>query len=284
MRKVAIVTDSTSTFPKDVISKYNITVLPQMLIWGEETFKDGVDIQPTEFYSRLQTAKTMPTTSQVSVLTMQQTFEKLVEEGYDVLGVFVSSLLSGTQQSAFQGRDNMSKGKEHVEIVDSRATAMALGFNVLACARAAAEGASLADCKALSEKATAHTGVLFVVDTLEFLHRGGRIGGAQRLLGTALNLKPILGLKDGRVEAFERVRTKGKAMDRLVEIVGEQVGGRTPVRVASLHAKAPEDGKAVLAKVNDLLKPVESFETEVSPVVGTHTGPGTVGIAFMAGM
>lgn len=284
MRKVAIVTDSTSSMSAEVTAQYEITVLPQVLIWGEETFEDRVTIQPSEFYSRLQTAKKMPTTSQVSILKMQQTFEKLTADGYDVLGIFVSSLLSGTLQSAMQGREAMSKGKEKVEIVDSRATAMAMGFQAIICARAALEGASLADCKALAEKARDHTGVLFVVDTLEFLHRGGRIGGAARLLGTALNLKPILGIKEGKVQPFERVRTKGKAMERLVEILAEQVDGRSPVRLASLHANAPEDAKTLLANASALLKPVETFDTEVSPVVGTHTGPGTVGLAFMAGM
>ncbi len=123
---------------------------------------------------------------------------------------------------------------------------MAMGFHVLAAARAAADGASLAECKAIAEKAREHTGVIFAVDTLEFLHRGGRIGGAARLLGTALNMKPILEVTGGRVEAIERVRTRSKSLNRLVELVEERIAGRQPVRLATLHANSPEDAKTIL--------------------------------------
>jgi len=123
-----------------------------------------------------------------------------------------------------------------------------------------------------------------MVDTLEFLHRGGRIGGAQRLLGTALNLKPILTVKDGKIEAVERVRTKGKALDRLVELVSEHTKGKNPIRLASLSANAEADAKSVLTAASLSLQVSENIATELSPVLGTHTGPGTVGIAYMAGL
>ena len=281
MPKVAIVTDSTAYIPKDYIEQYKIIVVPQILIWKDQIYEDGVSIQPDEFYQRLATAKTMPTTSQVSIVNMQKTFSALVEQDYDVLGIFISAKLSGTIQSALQGREALAKGKEKVEIVDSNATAMAMGFQVLATARAATEGASLAECKALADQVRDHTGVYFVVDTLEFLHRGGRIGGAQRLLGNALNLKPILALQDGKVEAMERIRTKGKAVERLIEIVAEQTAGKPLVRLASLHANAAAEGKDVLERATKLIKPVESIFTSVSPVVGTHAGPGTVGLAYL---
>ena len=284
MGKVAIVTDSTAYIPKEYRERYNISTAPQVLIWGEETFEDGVTIQPNEFYSRLSTSKVMPTTSQVSVPNMQKAFSTLLDQGYDVLGIFVSSKLSGTLQSAMRGREELTTGKEKVEIVDSLSTSMAMGFQALTAARAAAEGASLAECKALAEKARAYTGVYFMVDTLEFLHRGGRIGGAQRFLGTALNLKPILALQDGKVEPVERIRTKGKALDRLVEIIVEQCAGKTPIRLATLHANAAEDAKDILERAGKLMDVTESIFTEVSPTVGAHTGPGTVGLAYMAGM
>src|SRR5512145_367868 len=226
MSKIALVTDSTSYIPKEYLERYGITVAPQVLVWGDQTYKDGVDIQPDEFYARLKTAKVMPTTSQVSVMDMHQTFSSLLEQDYEVLGIFVSSKLSGTLQSAIQGREELAKGKDKVEIVDSNSTAMAMGFQVLSVARAAAGGASMSECKALAEKARAYTGIYFVVDTLEFLHRGGRIGGAQRFLGTALNLKPILALQDSKVAALERIRTKGKAVERLMDIIAEQTAGK----------------------------------------------------------
>lgn len=284
MSKIAIVTDSTSYIPKDLTEKYNITVAPQVLIWGEQTFQDGVDIQPDEFYSRLKTARVMPTTSQVSVVTMQKIFADLLEKDFEIVGVFISAKLSGTMQSAFQGRDALEKGRDKVHLVDSNSTAMAMGFIALAAARAAADGAKPDEVVALAEKARDHTGVYFAVDTLEFLHRGGRIGGAQRFIGTALNMKPVLALRDGRVEAVERIRTKSKALDRVFELAAEQVKGKSDIHLATLHANAEADARQLLERANHELKAVESILTSVSPVVGTHAGPGTVGLAYMAGM
>jgi DegV family protein with EDD domain len=284
MIKTAIVTDSTASIPKDLIEKFKITVAPQVLIWGEETLNDGVDIQPQEFYTRIKTTKVMPTTSQVPIMTMQSIFSGLVEEGFDVLGIFISSKLSGTMQSAIQGRDALKAGKDKVHVVDSNATAMAMGFQVLAAARAVANGASVIDAKVIAEKARNHTGVYFAVETLEFLHRGGRIGGAQRFIGTALNMKPVLALIDGRVEAMERVRTKRKALDRIFELVAEKSKGQSPIRLASLHANALDEAQALLAHAVNELNAEESILAEVSPVVGNHAGPGVVGLAYMVGM
>ena len=282
MSKIAFVTDSTAYIPKDLLQKYPISVAPQVLIWGDEVFEDGVDIQPGEFYTRLKQAKIMPTTSQVSPKSFKDIFDRRLEEGYQVLAILVSEKFSGTLASAIQARELLPGAP--IEIVNSRTTAMAMGFHVLAAARAAADGASLADCKAIAEKGRDHTGVIFAVDTLEFLHRGGRIGGAARLFGTALNMKPILEVTGGRVEAIERVRTRSKSLNRLVELVEERIAGRQPVHLATLHANAPEDAKTILKDTSDKVNAVESIFSEVSPVVGTHTGPGTVGIAFMAGM
>ena len=284
MSKIAIVTDSTAYIPSDLIQKHNLTVAPQVLIWGEETFEDGVDIQPDEFYARLKTSKAMPTTSQVSISKMKSTFEDLVKQGYDVLAIFLSAKLSGTIQSAIQAKDMMDEAGEKVTFIDSNSTAMALGFQVLTVARAVEDGANLEEAVALAEKAREHTGVYFAVDTLEFLHRGGRIGGAQRFLGTALNMKPVLAVQGGRVEAVERIRTKSKAIDRVFELVMEQCQGKSPIHLATLHAAAEDEARTLLDKAAKELNPTESILTSVSPVVGTHAGPGTVGLAYMSGM
>lgn len=284
MAKVALVTDSTSYIPGELRQRYNITVVPQVVIWDNQTLEDGVDIQPTEFYARLSTSRTMPTTSQVSVQSMFKAFSSLLAEGYEVLGMFLSTKLSGTLQSAYQGRDQLESGGDKVQIFDTETTAMAMGFQVLTVAQAVAEGASMADALALAEKAKGTTGVYLVVDTLDFLHRGGRIGGAQHFLGTMLSMKPLLAVQDGKVEGIERIRTKAKAHDRLIEIVVEQCQGKSPVRLATLHANAADDARAILSKAEGLLHPVQSVFSEVSPAVGTHTGPGTVGLCYMAGM
>jgi DegV family protein with EDD domain len=284
MSKIALVTDSTTYMPPELVKKYSISVAPQVLIWGDKTYKDGVDIQSDEFFTKLKTAKEMPTTSQVAVVSFQEIFQDLVNKDFEVLALLVSSKLSGTVQSALQAKELMGSAGTKVNVVDSQSVAMALGFQVLAVARALEEGTSLKDAISLAEKSHEFTGIFFAVDTLEFLHRGGRIGGAQRFIGTMLNMKPILAIQDGRVEGIERIRTKAKAHDRILELTIENVNRRSPVRLATLHANAGEDAKILLTKAEQALHPVESIFTEVSPTVGTHAGPGTVGLAFMAGM
>lgn len=281
MSKIAIVTDSTAYIPAEYVKKYQLSITSQVLIWGEEIFRDGVDIQPDEFYTRLKTAKTMPTTSQVPIVDMQAAFQGLVDQDFSVLGIFISSKLSGTQQSAIQAKELMGSAGEKVTIIDSHTTTMALGFQVLAAARAIEAGASLQECVGNAQRAHERAGVFFAVDTLEFLHRGGRIGGAQRFIGSALNLKPILTVKEGKVEGLDRIRTKTKAHDRILEMVTEQVKGKTNVRLATLHANAKEDAQKLLDRTASHLAPVETALTELSPVVGAHTGPGTVGLAYM---
>ncbi len=284
MSKVAIVTDSTAYIPDDLLKKYDITVAPQVLIWGEETFRDGVDILPNDFYKRLETAKVMPSTSQVSIMDMKTIFETLVEKGHEVLGVFLSAKLSGTMSSAQQALAMLPGIAEKISIVDSNSTAMALGFQVLATAKAAVAGEGLVECRKLAEEARSHTGVFFTVDTLEFLHRGGRIGGAQALMGTMLNIKPVLELRDGRIELIDKVRTKTKATERMLDLVIAKIGKQTPVRLATLHANAEAEARTLLGLAAAQLNPIEQIFASVSPVIGTHAGPGTVGLAFMAGM
>jgi DegV family protein with EDD domain len=284
MSKIAFVTDSTAYIPDELSRELNITVAPQVLIWGDETFRDGVDILPEQFYSRLRTAKVMPSTSQVSIVDMQKIFQGLVDQGFEVVGIFISAKLSGTMQSVIQGREGLGQAAEKVTILDSNSTAMAMGFQVLAAARAAKDGASMHEVLHIAEKARNQTGVFFAVDTLEFLHRGGRIGGATRFIGTALNMKPVLELKEGHIEAIERIRTKGKALDRVLELVAERTKGKKPIRLATLHADAEAEAKGLLERAKAEILPVETVFTSVSPVVGTHAGPGTVGLAYMTGI
>jgi DegV family protein with EDD domain len=284
MSKVALVTDSTAYIPRELREKYPITVVPQVVIWEGVSYEDDVTITTDQFYSRLRTAKVMPTTSQVSVVNMQNAFSTLLGQGYEILGMFVSSKLSGTYQSALLAREQLTSGKDKIELIDTETVAMALGFQVLAVARAAQDGASMVDCKMLVDKVHELTGVYLTVETLEFLHRQGRIGGAQRFLGTALNLKPILAVEGGRIEPVERVRTRSKALDRVVEIVAEKCAGKSPVRIATLHADSPNDAKLMLEKITPLVNPIESVFAAVSPAVGANAGPGTVGLAYMAGL
>jgi DegV family protein with EDD domain len=284
MKKVAILTDSTAYLPSAHIEENGISSVPLNVIWGEDNYQDGITISPAEFYAKLKTARVMPSTSQPSVGVFQKAFSSLLEQDFDVLGIFISGKLSGTVHSAMQARDLVEKGREKIEIIDSQNTTVSMGLQVLVTARLAGQGASLVECKQFAEQTVASVKVYFVVDTLEFLHRGGRIGGAQRFLGTALNMKPILTLREGKIEAQERIRTKGKALDRIVDLVAEFSQGKGSVRLAASHAVSEQDARAVLAKASARLAPAETFVTELSPVIGTHVGPGTVALACMAGI
>ena len=283
MNKVAIVTDSTAYLPKEIISQYHISIVPLSLVWGEQILLDGVDIQPVEFYDRLSNSKIMPTTSQAAPAAMLGTIQPLLEQGYDVLCIFLSSKFSGTIQSAMQARDMLNGAAHRVAIVDSLSTTMAMGWPVLTAARAAQAGENLAECQKIAENACKNSGVLFVVETLEFLRRGGRIGGAQALLGTVLNIKPVLEMRDGRIEALEKVRTKQKATQRVIDLVTERIQGRTPIRIAVTHANSEADASFMLNAAQVELNPVETLLCPLSPVIGTHAGPGTVALNYMVG-
>ena len=283
MSKVAIITDSTAYLPDDLVAAYNITVIPLVVIWGEETLLDNVDITPNEFYQRLATAKVMPSTSQATIKAFSDAFEKLYSEGYDILTVVLSSALSGTLDSAIQAKKQLPNAS--IELVDSQTTSLPLAYMALAAARAAKRGASLQECKQIIESIRENTQVFFAVETLEFLHRGGRIGGATRFLGTALNLKPILMLQEGKIEALERVRTSKRAHERLLELIDKGINDRLPINlIGVVGAAAPDAAAHLLNEIKHRFSPDEIMVANISPVLGTHTGPGTVGVAYVAGI
>ncbi len=283
MSKVAIVTDSTTKIPKELLEDIEVHVAPAVVIWSGEELRDGVDIQPDAFYARLAIDKESPTTSQPTPASLKDIYEKLIAAGQtDILSYHVSSKLSGTIGSANQAR-SLVKGA-NIEIVDGESASMGTGWPLLEAIKAAKAGKSLKEVSKAASDARDKAGVFLMVDTLEFLHRGGRIGGASRFLGTALNLKPILEVQEGAVEALERVRTKKKAKARMIELVGERTGGATPLRIAALHANAREEAEILLEEAKAVLNPVEAVITEVSPAVGTHTGPGTLGLCYIAGV
>ena len=280
MSKVAVVTDSSAYIPEDLCKSLNISVVPLSVIWGEESYFDGVTIKPTEFYTRLKDTKVLPSTSQASPADMHKTFAGLLDQGYDVMGIFISQKLSGTLASAFQAREELVSARDRIFLFDSETISMALGFQTMLVARAALEGATLAECQQLAEHIMPNTGVYFAVETLEFLHRGGRIGGAQWLLGQALNMKPILTIKAGIVDSADRVRTTSKALERVIDLVADKCAGKKNVRLATLHANSADNARMVLDKASKKLGSVEAIFSEVSPAIGTHTGPGTVGLAY----
>lgn len=286
MSKVMVVTDSTANIPAQLMNGNPIRIIPLQVIWDHKIMRDGIDIQPTEFYERLKTAPTMPTTSQATPEEFKQLYRQLLDEGYEILSMHISSKLSGTIDSAYAAKRAFPGAP--ITIVDSEAASMALGFEAMAAARMAETGATLKECKIVAEKAIQHSGVYFAVSTLEFLHRGGRIGGAAAFLGNVLNLKPLLELKDGRIEAVEKIRTMSKAIDRLIDLVEKKVDHQQgPIRLSVIHAAVPDEAQNLLERVLQRFSPSlisDAVISEVSPVLGTHTGPGALGLAYMAGM
>ncbi len=276
--RVAVAVDSTAFIPPELVAKYNIHVIPQCLIWEGTTLLDGVDITPDEFYERLGTAKELPTTSQPSAGEFHEFFSRLAETNDSIVGVFISEYLSGTIASAKTAAEMMPDFP--IEIVDSRSASMGLGFIALEAARAVEKGLSHVEAAQAARALVPITHAIFVVDTLEFLHRGGRIGGAQRLLGSMLSIKPVLHLDDGRIEPLVSVRTKRKAIERMLEIVADDTRGKGPLHASVIHAAAQDEATKFLEQVRDLLKPVELLTSELSPVVGTNTGPGLVGLGY----
>jgi len=279
--KVAIVTDSTVHLPKEFLDKYVVKVAHAVVIWGDEELVDNVDITPNQFYERLSKAKVMPTTSQPSPAVCKEIFDEFLAKGYDILCMPISDQLSGTIDSMNQAMVMLPDA--NIELVDSMSTSMETGWQIMQVGEAALKGASLAECKALAEKLRDYTDLVLTVDTLEFLHRGGRIGGASRWVGTMLQMKPILEVREGRIEPLERIRTRSKALDRLVDLAVERIGDKKPVYLACLHANIDDVAKELLARTADIVKPEKTVVTGLSPAVGTHTGPGTIGLAWMAG-
>ncbi|MBN1954889.1 MAG: DegV family protein [Anaerolineae bacterium] len=278
VQRIAVVTDSTADLPPDVQEKLDIPIIPLTVLWGGASLKDGVDIDALTFYQRLQVDKDLPTTSQPSAGEFVDFFRRVAEEkGVDtIVGVFLSSALSGTVSSAKMAQEMLTD--LHIEVVDSLSASMGLGFQAMAAAEAAQNGASVEDVLEEIHRVRYRHHVLFLVDTLEFLHRGGRIGGARRFLGTALRVKPLLHLLDGKIEPLEQVRTKKRAIQRLLEVAVERKGSARVVCAAAIHAHAPEEGWLLQEEAQGLLQPQGSYLSTVSPVLGTHTGPGALGL------
>lgn len=278
--KVAVVVDSTANLPEELIKQYNMHVIPLSVNWEGQSLHDGVDITADEFYQRLPVAKEMPTTSQPSAGEFHDLFTQVARTAESIVCVTISSELSGTWDSATAARD-MMEGVP-IEIIDSRSASMGTGFMALAAARAAEQGA---DHKAAADAARAlveQMRVMFVVDTLEFLHRGGRIGGARRLIGSVLSIKPLLHLQDGKIEPLASVRTKRKAVNHLIDTLVQESAGKKGIHLAVMHAAAPEEARQLGEELQKRIESVELLYGELSPVLGTHTGPGTVGAGFYA--
>lgn len=271
----AIVLDSTADFPDAPLRYPNFRVVPLYVRFGEQSFRDYVDLGAEEFYERLQTATELPTTSQPTPGDFLTVFEGLA--GYErVLSLQIASNLSGTFQSAVTAAE--AEGSGRVRVLDSRTASAAIALLALAIQRRLERGTTDEEVDALLERYSRENGLLFTVSTLEYLARGGRIGKARALAGTLLNVKPILGLKEGEIYPVKRVRGNQKAFQAFREAFEAETENDPSLRVGIAHAAAPERLRA-LTELVEHVRPQATIEIETTlgPVVGTHAGPGTVG-------
>lgn len=280
MPEIKIVTDSTANLSPEFVEEHSIKVVPLNIHWGEETSKDGVDITPQQFYARLEKSDEIPKTSQPSMQEFLNAYQDVAPSCEAMIAPVISSGISGTFASASSAQTEFTDVP--LEVVDTKETAAGLALVVIATAEAVKAGKSLAEVKEVAEDVSSRVKFYFMVDTLNYLHKGGRIGGGRRFLGTALNIKPILMLDDdGKIEALEQVRTKKKAVARLVELAVQESAGR-PVHIGIIHADAfadAEEFKSLLIEAVEC-KFIDIYD--LSPVIGVHVGPGTLGMAIYA--
>lgn len=279
-RNVAVVTDSTACIPEEALNGLDIPVIPLWLIWEDERYRDGVDITPGSFYRRLQERETIPSTSQPSVGEFVDFYRRVAEEQQTntIVGAFISSKISGTVASAEAAAAQVPE--LNVTIVDSFSTSMGLGFVALAAARKAEAGGSVDEIVAAANDVRRRLTVLFTVDTLDYLHKGGRIGGAKRFLGTVLSIKPLLHLNDGCVEPMCQIRTKQRALSEMLDRAEESLNGKRMAEAAVIDVDSGQEGDIVAEQVKERFHVSTVYRAPVSPVIGTHAGPGTTGIGF----
>jgi DegV family protein with EDD domain len=274
---VAVVTDSTADLPRDLVESIGLRVVPLSVAFGDRTEISGVTLQPEDFYPRLANSSRMPTTSQPSPAWFEEAYADCADDGHQaIVSVHCSAALSGTVSLA---RDRAEAAELPVEVIDTKLVGGSLGLAALAAHRVAERGGSVAEVVSAVERVRERSLGLLVVDTLEYLKRGGRLTGTQAMVGTALKVKPLLHLTpDGTVEVRERTRTWGRAMDRCVGLVSELAAGG-PVDVVVVHALAPERAAEMWRRLDDEVTIGERIEALIGPIVGTHVGPGAIGVA-----
>lgn len=286
--RVYIVTDSTCDLLPSVARRNHISIVPLSILFGNTVYKDGIDMQPDRFYQMLASSEVFPSTSPPGKGEFQQVYRRLIGSG-DILSIHISRLQSLTaehaEEAVVEGAEEFRRLRDEaggaggpvIRIVDSKSNSIGLGMLAMFCARLAQRGVSLDEIAQRMEDIRDRTHFLFVVDTLEYLQKGGRIGKAQAWFGGLLGIKPILGMRDGEVVPIDRVRGGRRVHPRILELFTERIDASRPVFVAMAHASAPLWAGRLKTQLSERFNVVEVFEGEIGPVVGAHTGPGTVG-------
>ncbi len=274
---VKIVTDSVTDIPAKVAAKLGITVIPILVRFGEETYRDGIDITTDQFFQKLINSKIMPTTSVPSMDLFARTYAKLAEETDEILAIMLSSKLSGIYNAALQSAE-LLESDCRIEVMDSGCAVMAQGFVVIRAAQAALEGASLDEIMELVKRDLPRVEIRAAFDTLEFLHRGGRIGKAAALMGSVLKINPIVALKDGVVEPAGRARSRAKAIDHLVDFAASYSNIE---ELAVEGGDCPEDVDNLVERLGAIFPKERIYHSRATPVIGAHTGPGLILVAVL---
>lgn len=277
---VRIVTDSTADLPLPLAQQLGISIVPLSVIFGDEVYREGIDITYDLFYDKLVRSKVLPTTSAPSVGDFLAVYEPLLAETDEIVSIHLSSKLSATYNNACQAAQVLADRGVRVEVIDSRLISFGLTFVAAAAARAALGGAGVEQIRAVVERTVPRVHIVFVLDTLEYVRRGGRIGRARAFLGGVLRVKPLLSIRDGEVHPEERVRTKAHAMERIYQIV---ISYPRIQEVAIAYSTNPQDAEDMRRRLAQALPHVNIYVTRVGPVIGTHGGPGVLGVGLIEG-
>ncbi len=280
-RKVAVVVDSSSSLPGELLDRWRIQVVPHELVIGDRAFRDGVDIRPDEFYHLLRNGSGTPTTSSPGVARFLDAFRSATRSAGSTVCITLASNFSSTYSSACQAA--LAAGQEMpgsvIRVVDSRTAAGAEGLIALEAARAADAGADLEGVLSVVHGLIPRVNLLAFLDTLDYVRRSGRVPRVAALAGSLLGIRPLTELRLGEARMLERPRSRGRAMERLVDVMEKRVG-RRPVHATVMHAQAAEDAVDLSRRVRDRFDCREVFVSEFTPVMGAHLGPGLLGLAF----
>jgi len=277
---IAIVTDSTCDMPPHLAQELGVSVVPLSVIFGEDAYKEGVDITPDLFYERLQSAKDLPTTSAPSVGDFLQTYREVLKTTDEILSIHLSSKLSATYDAACQAAAQLADEGARIDVVDSQSISVGMMFMTVAASKAAREGATIDEIRKLMDNMAPRLRIYIVLDTLEYVRRGGRIGRARAFLGTLLRVKPVLSIKEGEVHPEERVRTRAHALDRIFQLATSYPSIE---EIGVTYSTNAEEADAMKRRLEGALAGTKVHVTRLGPVIGVHGGPGVLGIGVLEG-
>ncbi len=279
MSRIGIVVDSTADVPFSFYQEHHITVVPLKVHFGEESFKDWIDIDPETFYRRLKSLPVLPKTSQPSAADFENAYRNLAKENDSIISIHISSKLSGTVNSAQAAKAALPQIP--IYIVDTGLASIGTAMVTQAAIREIGTAASIEKVIKAVEKVAEHIVILFAVDTLEYLQKGGRIGKASALLGSLLNIKPILTIKDGEVHPFKKIRGSTRLYQEFVNILKEQVESGKKLHLGLAHAANPQAVNRLKSQIEESgIGYDDLLISEIGPVIGTYTGPGAFALVF----